>query len=163
LEECERNLAATLSILHFLYKRKFKLRKTKPVTIAEDQGTIEAGDGETFETTVQVEVLEGPDEVAVAPASIVDSVPIAISDEMTLEDLAREARSITDGDPMMQFTKFVSHGQGYVLLPLSHLVLLSIIVSSMTFALRLMSFAPLCPLCCACRAFFGVCLSSPLF
>lgn len=32
---------------------------------------------------------------------------------MDPEDLACEARSITDGDPLTHFTKFVMHGQGY--------------------------------------------------
>lgn len=115
LEECEKNLAATLSILHFLYKRKFKLRKVKPALAPAEPEKSETGDGETFEVTVQAEVLEGPEEVVVAPAALVDSAPIAVSDEMTLDDLAREARSITEGDPLTHFTKFVSHGQGCVL------------------------------------------------
>lgn len=103
------HLQATLSILHFLYRRKFKLIKGETQPSGTDaQAAAPAETAEEFEVTRQAEVLEGPDE---APASATQP---EITDMMTPEDLAREARSITDGDPLTHFTKFVSHGQGYV-------------------------------------------------
>jgi hypothetical protein len=114
LEDCEEHLAPTLSILHFLYKRKFKLKKSLDEKLEETVEKREIGDGEAFETTVQVEILDGPEETSNGAKSPIDSVPTAIFDEITPDDLAREARSITEGDPLTLFTKFVSHGQGYV-------------------------------------------------
>ena len=77
-------------------------------------GRGEAGEVETFETSTQAEVLESPEEVTPSPTTPSNSAQPAQSDEMTLEDLAREARTISEGDPLTLFTKFVSHGQGYV-------------------------------------------------
>lgn len=110
LETCELHLACTLSILHFLYKRKFKIKKTE--ASKTDVEGVNEEEGETFENAVQQEVLDGPD--IPEASSHVNSVPQVVSNEMTLDDLAREARSITEGDPLTMFTKFVSHGQGCV-------------------------------------------------
>lgn len=110
LEECEENLACTLSILHFLYKRKFKLKKAASVKL---DGPVPAEEeGEAFEIAVQAEVLDGPD--LPEKSGNASGTQQAISNEITVDDLAREARSITEGDPLTLFTKFVSHGQGYV-------------------------------------------------
>lgn len=114
LEEAEKNLACTLSILHFIYKRRFKLKKVKVAKEEEKEGESEVGEGEEFENAVQAEVLDGPDQPPTGTSSPSNSSPQPITNEITLEDLAREARTITDGDPLALFTKFVSHGQGYV-------------------------------------------------
>jgi hypothetical protein len=114
LEQCQTNLPALLSILHFLYKRRFKLRKAaeeKPeLSVAPSTETEE----QAFDTVLQAEVLDGPEASEAAPSSPVDSTRPTSSDEITPDDLAREARSISEGDPMTLFTKFVSHGQGCV-------------------------------------------------
>lgn len=112
LEECNANLSCTLSLLHFLYKRRFKL-KPKNDSLKDLAKESEAGDGEAFESAVHAEVLDGPDQPA-GTASPNNSVQQAPSNEITVDDLAREARSITEGDPLSLFTKFVSHGQGCV-------------------------------------------------
>lgn len=113
-EECNLNLAAVLSIINFLYRRRFKLKKRKVKEEDEISAASEAGEGEAFEVSAQAEVLESPEEVTPSPPSPSSSAQPSLSDEMTVEDLAREARTISEGDPVTLFTKFVSHGQGYV-------------------------------------------------
>lgn len=108
------NLAAVLSIINFLYRRRFKLKKPKSKSEEEISAASEPGEGEAFEVSAQAEVLESPEEVTPSPPSPSSSAQPSMSDEMTIEDLAREARTISEGDPVTLFTKFVSHGQGYV-------------------------------------------------
>ena len=107
-------MSCTLSLLHFLYKRRFKL-KAKHEDSKDEAKESANGDGEAFESAVHAEVLDGPD-LNAGTASPNNSTQQAPSNEITVDDLAREARSITEGDPLTLFTKFVSHGQGYVVI-----------------------------------------------